>query len=355
MQDKWLKILIVDDDALDRKLLRRLLGDAYELHEVDTGTRALEELTQQTFDCALVDLRLPDMDGMAILDELAAGGTRRVAVPMVMLSQHDTIPNVVGAFRSGACDFLSKATVTREALETTIRRAVQRHEQEEERERLLSEYESFAHQAAHDLKAPLRRLYSIADVLRDQLGPKLAKEDQGWLDLLRNEAESLERLTTDLLNYAIVGRDRSTFEWVDTGSLLDSVQEELGPLIVESNAAIVRADMVKVFGDRNGLWQVFTNLVVNALRYRSAEAPRLEVSCVPSEAGWHLAVRDNGIGIGKEYIEEVFRPLRRCNPNSRGTGLGLSICARVAEQHGGRIWVESTLGTGSTFHVTLTR
>jgi signal transduction histidine kinase len=79
------------------------------------------------------------------------------------------------------------------------------------------------------------------------------------------------------------------------------------------------------------------------------------VSCVPSEAGWHLAVRDNGIGIGKEYIEEVFRPLRRCNPNSRGTGLGLSICARVAEQHGGRIWVESTLGTGSTFHVTLTR
>jgi hypothetical protein len=124
---------------------------------------------------------------------------------------------------------------------------------------------------------------------------------------------------------------------------------------IDENSARVRwHDLPSVRADQIGLVQLFQNLIGNAIKYRSTMAPCIEVWCERKEKEWQFAVRDNGIGIKPEYAEQVFGVFKRLHGAAYpGTGIGLAICQRIVETHGGRIWVESELDSGSTFCFTL--
>jgi hypothetical protein len=184
----------------------------------------------------------------------------------------------------------------------------------------------------------------------------------------------MQRLIHDLLAYSRVGTRGRAPEPVDSSQALDEALANLKLAVDELGAEITRDRMPRVMADTTQLTQLFQNLIGNALKFRSAERPRIHVGAVRQSAPpvqlpasgapgaaavpreeWHFSVHDNGIGIDPQYFERVFVIFQRLHTHEQypGTGIGLAICKKIVERHGGRIWVESQPGQGTTFHFTL--
>lgn len=127
----------------------------------------------------------------------------------------------------------------------------------------------------------------------------------------------------------------------------------LSAAVAESGASIQAGELPTVAADAGQLTLVFQNLIGNAIKYRSAEPPTIRVNAGRGQGEWIFSVTDNGMGVAAEYHQTIFGLFKRLQSEQSGTGLGLAICKRIVEQHGGRIWVESTLGAGATFRFTL--
>ena len=218
------------------------------------------------------------------------------------------------------------------------------------------ELAQFAYVASHDLQEPLRTVSIYAQLLakryRDQLGPD-ANEFIGYIT---ESAARMETLIRDLLDFSQLD-SRGTDHFVRTAcdQALDDALENLQMRIQESGAIITRSPLPTVSGDHVQLTRLFQNLIINSIKYRSAEAPRIDISAEKRENDWWIAVRDNGIGIDPKYSEKVFGIFRRLHTRSEraGSGMGLAICKKVASRHGGRIWVDSQSGAGARFIFTL--
>ena len=192
----------------------------------------------------------------------------------------------------------------------------------------------------------------------------LARRYQGKLDEDADEfigyavdgAQRMQRLIQDLLAYSRVGTRGTPVAPVDLAALVDQVVGDLGAAIAESGASVTHGPLPTVVGDPTQLRQLVQNLLGNALKYRRpGVAPVVRVDAAPEGATWHVTVRDNGIGIAPADAERVFGLFQRLHTQAAyaGTGLGLAVCQKIVERHGGRIWLESGEGAGTTFHVTL--
>lgn len=236
---------------------------------------------------------------------------------------------------------------------------------EKEREELLYQLQrsnqdlaQFSYVVSHDLKAPLRRVKIFTELLAQRYKDKLDETADEFIRVILEGAEGMEQLIASLLEYAQAGNDETNLHSVDAGMVLQNVVETLHPIIEESRATIVQDSKLPVLcGNRIQLQQLFQNLIGNALKYRSSErSPEVHVSCSSESRAWVFAVRDNGIGIDPQNFERIFEPLRRLHGQEiPGTGIGLAVCRKIAERHGGRIWVESELGKGSTFYFSIPR
>jgi light-regulated signal transduction histidine kinase (bacteriophytochrome) len=217
------------------------------------------------------------------------------------------------------------------------------------------ELERYASIAAHDLQEPLRSLLAYASVLERRYGETLEPEVLDQVKRMARAAERMRSLVVDLLAYAKADSAKRRIEWVDLNEAIRIAIDDLSVLIHETGATIRVADLPRVPGNRRELIGVFSNLLSNALKYRSESPPEVIVVAHERNDEWVLGVKDNGIGIDEAYHERIFELFRRLEKRSSdsGTGLGLAICARTIAQHGGRIWVESEEGRGSTFWFTL--
>jgi light-regulated signal transduction histidine kinase (bacteriophytochrome) len=159
----------------------------------------------------------------------------------------------------------------------------------------------------------------------------------------------------DLLLYSRVGDQARAFITVDCEAVLIRVVNDLQLVITESSAVVTHDSLPTVRGDATRLGQVFQNLIGNALRFHGAAPPQIHVSACRGSGHWQFAVSDNGIGLDPRHAERIFQVFQRLHPRSKypGTGIGLAICKKIVEQHGGRIWVESQPGAGSTFYFTI--
>jgi light-regulated signal transduction histidine kinase (bacteriophytochrome) len=169
-------------------------------------------------------------------------------------------------------------------------------------------------------------------------------------------ATRMQQLIDDLLRYSRAGRIDMSFESVDCGTLLQSVLKNLAKLVRESNATIDAGELPTVHAVRSQLMLLFQNLVANALKFRRADVPAVvRVVAVANAEGWEFAVSDNGIGIDKQYFERIFVIFQRLHTRSEyaGTGSGLALCKKIVEFHGGRIWIESREGQGTSVRFTL--
>ena len=166
----------------------------------------------------------------------------------------------------------------------------------------------------------------------------------------------MQRLINDLLAFSRVGTHGGAFERVDCGEVIDRVVTDLRLTLEESGARIEVGPLPAVDADGRQLSQVFLNLITNAIKFRQG-IPRIGITARENREFWTFSVRDNGIGISTEYSERIFVIFQRLHRPTEytGTGIGLAICKRIVERHGGKIWVESEIGRGSTFYFTLPR
>ena len=175
------------------------------------------------------------------------------------------------------------------------------------------------------------------------------------LDFVIDGGRQMQALIRDLLSYCrAIDAPDDPVPATECDEIVGHVLVNLQSRLEESRAVVTRVGLPAVFLSRPQLTQVFQNLIGNALKYRREEPPRIHLSAEQRESEWVFAVQDNGIGIDPPHAERIFGLFRRLHGNEiPGTGIGLAICKRIIEHHGGRIWVESELGRGSTFFFAL--
>jgi chemotaxis family two-component system sensor kinase Cph1 len=216
------------------------------------------------------------------------------------------------------------------------------------------ELEQFAYVASHDLQEPLRMIASYLELLGERYKGRLDEKADKYINYAIDGATRMKFLINDLLGYSHVTTKTRPPETIDVGAALDEATSNLGKAIAEKQAVVTQDALPTVIVDRTHLIQVFQNLISNALKFCDG-TPRIHVSAERQGQGWVFSVRDNGIGIAPEHRERIFQIFQRLHGRDKysGTGIGLAICKKIVEQYGGRIWVESQPGEGSTFFFTL--
>jgi two-component system, LuxR family, sensor kinase FixL len=219
------------------------------------------------------------------------------------------------------------------------------------------ELERFAHIASHDLQEPLRTVSSFAKLLERRHALGLAQEAREYLQFITNGVERMESLIRDLLSYSRVDSRGTAFTAVDCAAIFEKVRNSLKASIDAVGATVTVDSLPTVMGDPTQLGQVFQNLLTNAIKFRRENPPTIHVSARQMPDEWVFSVRDNGIGIDKEYFDRIFIIFQRLHTMEEysGTGIGLAVCKKIMERHHGKIWLESTVGQGTTFYFSIPR
>ena len=218
--------------------------------------------------------------------------------------------------------------------------------------------EQFAYVASHDLQEPLRAVSSFAQLLEKRYGGALDEKADGYIQHIVDGATRMRTMINDLLTYSRVNTKGRDPDPVDPHEALGRAIVNLASRIQSTHAVVTNEDLPPVMADATQLTQVFQNLIGNAIKFRRPDTvPAVNVTARENGCEVEFSVSDNGIGIEPQYRDRIFEVFQRLHGRGHypGTGIGLAVCKRVVERHGGRIWVESTPGSGSTFLFTLPR
>ncbi len=224
-----------------------------------------------------------------------------------------------------------------------------------ELQRSNAELEQFAYVASHDLQEPLRKVASFTQLLQRRYAGKLDERADQYIDFAVDGATRMQRLINDLLAFSRVGRLAGEQELVRAAELVDAARRNLAERIEETGAEIQVGELPVVRGEAALLTAVFQNLIGNALKFRGLERPVVRVGAQRDGGQWRFTVADNGIGVQPEYAERIFVLFQRLHTKEAyaGTGIGLALCRKIVEHHGGRIWLDTAVTAGTTFHFTL--
>lgn len=381
------RILIVDDDpALLQALpeaLRLRMGDLH-IVAVDSAAAALKHLADEEYDVIISDIKMPGMDGLALLEHVRA---LRPETPTLLITGHGERDLAVRALRGGAYDFIQKpidrdyivASLTRAVLTRQLRRqveeqrdALERHAEEleravAERTRELVEAnqvkDTFLSIASHELKTPLTSLKGLAQVTRRRLAQN-GQPEAAYLEKMERAIGRVEILVNDLVDVARVDSGKLTLRFERESDLAALCQQVVDEQIAASERDVTlelpKQQQIELELDPDRISQVLTNLIANALKFSPPEAAVLVTVALAGDEAV-ISVRDHGLGIPPEQLPHIFERFYQA-PNITvqsgskiGLGLGLFISHEIVERHGGRLWAESTPGKGSTFAFTLPR
>jgi light-regulated signal transduction histidine kinase (bacteriophytochrome) len=223
-------------------------------------------------------------------------------------------------------------------------------------ERSNNELQKFADVVSHDLHEPLRTVSSFVDLLASRYKGKLDDKADRYIAFALEGVNRMSKMISGLAAYSKIETHPGEFTPVDLEKILKQVKAGLNKSIEESNAEITHDPLPQIYGDETRLAQLFQNLIGNAIKFREKDVPpRIHISSERKEKECLFGVHDNGFGISPEFHDHIFVIFQRLHTREEfaGTGLGLSVCKKIVERHGGRIWVESQTGQGSTFYFTL--
>lgn len=242
-------------------------------------------------------------------------------------------------------------------VDITARKEAERKAKEytEELKRSNAELEQFAYIASHDLQEPLRMVASYTELLAERYRGKLDEKADKYIGYVVEGARHMQRLIDDLLAYAQISSQAKPLQPTDSGAVLASVVTNLRETIKNNHADITYEKLPIVSADQGQLGQVFQNLIGNAVKFHDGKPPRIEVRAEAVGEMWQFSVADNGIGIAEENRGRIFQMFQRLNTREEfdGTGIGLTIVKRIVERHGGKIWFDSVVDQGTTFHFTM--
>jgi light-regulated signal transduction histidine kinase (bacteriophytochrome) len=222
-------------------------------------------------------------------------------------------------------------------------------------QRSNADLEQFAYAASHDLQEPLRMISLYTQLLQEEYGGLLDEAARSYVDFAVSGAQRMEHLLQDLMAYSRVSSaPQGPTEPSDAGVALESALGNLEAALRKSGAQYHVGGLPSVAAPSVHLVLLFQNLIGNALKYCGGKVPEVWIDAQPAGKMWQFSVRDNGIGIEPQYAKQIFGVFKRLHgAEYEGTGIGLAVCQRIVERTGGRIWLESAPGDGSTFYFTL--
>jgi signal transduction histidine kinase len=377
------KILIVDDDEIVRFALEEALsGKGFLTSQAADGNTALDCFLREQPDAVLLDLRMPGMDGIAVLKELRRADPD---VPVIMITAYGDIPTAVEAIKLGAYDFVEKPPQLSRII-LMVGRALEKAEMEREIRRLgksVAEAEAlrtaysklieldrmktaFLSTISHELRTPLTSVMGFAGLVRKKLAKglhtdaeKAASEKDRLIknmDIIIFEAEKLTRMINNILYMIEMEDDRA--EWkqepVSMRDIIESVVPAVAVPLEEKGIVFhreIEEGLPEIIGDSNRLALLVNNLILNAVKF--TEQGSITCSAKGTPEGVRVSVRDTGTGIPDRDLTGIFDKFMQSGDSltgkPSGLGIGLPICRHIVERHGGRIWVESAPGKGSEF------
>jgi signal transduction histidine kinase len=362
-----LHALLVEDNALDAALVvRALFKDGFDVTAdvVEDEAAFTQALRAHPPEVVLADYSLPNWKGMDALQTLRSEG---LDIPMILVSGTLGDVTAVECIKQGATDYVLKDGLAR--LPDVVRRALReknerglRHQMEEDLARKVDELarsnadlEQFAYVASHDLQEPLRMVTAYTQLLGERYRGRLDESADKYIGYASEGAQRMQILIQDLLAFSRIGRNSATSASVDCNAVMAEVLLSLAPAILESSATVTLGELPAVWADGTQVAQLFQNLIANAIKFRGEGRPVISIQAERADQHSLFSVSDNGIGIAPEYAQNIFVVFQRLHARSEypGNGVGLAICKKIVERYGGRIWVESEAGSGSTFKFTL--
>ncbi|MGL5836654.1 MAG: ATP-binding response regulator [Waterburya sp.] len=403
--DKILKILVVDDDEIDRIAVHRGLkkaGLSIEFSEAGSYREALIMLTDRVtslkrnfFDCVFLDYRLPDRDGLALIQELQ---TRGIKVPLIVLTGQGDEQIAVELMKAGASDYLLKSKISPEILEKTLRNTIRLYEAEQaveltqqrlrvnnkiltrqnqelarQRQQIesqnlklqeLSQLKSqFLASMSHELRTPMNAIMGFSQLLLRQYPDPLTEQQLDIVNRIFNNSQNLLIMLNEVLDFSKIetGYLELNLSEFDLSQLVLITVEEMRSLGTNKNLQLKVETNLKnsyIVNDQNCVKRILINLVSNAIKFTETGEVKIKIS-EPTAQTVEIAVKDTGCGIPQESLREIFDAFRQVDQSITrrygGTGLGLAITDSLVKMMGGQITVTSELGQGSDFRVELPR
>lgn len=347
-----LKILIVDDDEGDRKHLERALkhsGLVFESKQAITVEEALSACENVAFDCAFVDYRIPGQDGLSGVSALVA---RQPYMAIIMLTGHGDERIAAEAIKRGASDYIPKMEITPEAMFRAVANAAEQATLRRKIDQQRQELRDFVHVLVHDLKSPIQTVRGFVKLIDRNVQAGNLADVPEYTDLAVKGVERMAALIDALYSYTMTDTPRG-FEPLEMRQVVEDTLKSLELLIRERGARVTHAELPSLVGDAPQLSQLLQNLIANGIKYCQV-VPQIHIAADQRGGDWLFSVRDNGIGIAEEFLEQIFQPFKRLHGvgEYEGSGLGLATCQKIVTRHHGRIWCESKEGHGTTFFFT---
>jgi len=361
-------ILLIEDDPRDIALFDQLMSASryrsfpelcYSIKAVKSMGEAVGAIEGGNIGIVVVDLLLPGTSPNEVLAHIEKTSRK---VPIVALTTEGAIDIAVDAIKHGAQDYLVKGSSSGDAIDRSIRYAIERKKLSEEQARIRDELrrsneelQQFASVTSHDLKEPLRMVTMYLSLLEKRSSETLDDKSREYLVIARDGAERMAAMIDDLLAYSRVESGEPKKTPVHMDEALSTALTDLRAAIEENGALVTHDKLPTVTGDRSQIIMLLENLIGNAIKYRSEAAPQVYVSVRMGDGEWIISVRDNGIGIAPEYADKLFKMFSRLHTRDEypGTGIGLAVSRKIVERHHGRIWFESEPGKGTTFFFTM--
>ncbi|MDA0746606.1 MAG: response regulator [bacterium] len=349
-------VLVVDDNPQNVELLEAyLIPEKYNVITAFDGVEALEKVAESAPDIILLDVMMPRMNGYEVCQALKSDEKTRF-IPIVMITALKELEDKIQSIEAGADDFLTKPFNKLELL-TRIRsliRVKRLHDTLEQSYIDLKELEltkdNLTQMIIHDLKNPLTGIKANLEIV----GMEELKETQECLEAAQRSCDLLFNMIQDLLDISKMeeGQLNLNLETFPLSELIQALAREFEhPAKAEEKEIVpeVQSDLPPISGDRNLLYRTLSNLLINAIKHTTRKGT-ITVRAFQENDSARVEVADTGHGIPKDYREKIFEKFGQVESRQRsGTGLGLTFCKMAVESHGGKIWVESVEGEGSTF------
>jgi len=352
-------ILIVDDNLQNLRILGKMLkGNGHNVALASSGSEALEFVQRKIPDLILLDIMMPEMDGIEACYKLKQEETTK-QIPVIFITAQTDISEKLKAFKAGGEDYITKPFAKEEVL-TRVNLVLDREfmkkklkEAMNETEKINRELQDFAYIVSHDLKAPLRGINTVANWLLDDYSDDFDDEGKEHLNTLVNRSIQMANLIDGILDYSRIGRTEQDIALID---IKNTISESIDILNIPENISVTYPkNLPAIIFEPTRLEEIFINLISNSVKYMDKAKGQIIIDYKDSGNCHLFSVSDNGPGIEKEYYDQIFEIFQTLSSHDsvKSSGVGLTITKKIIEHYGGKIWLESEVELGTVFYFTI--